>query len=260
VMASCASSAKDKKPENVDDIVSGISDPEMQKRWKDAESKGDLPPVNVIPVPAVRVEKRKPMEIKEPQKEPKRPVISEKTKIDVQTYSKKPINSYKGSFRITNHDVGVLTGNLVQNEETFELMYKIPDQSAKISVPTGEDLQLQLLDQVNYSSLQRNIILYKKGGPAFLVYVAEGSDKPVNKKIDALNLTIEQQKGEGNTPVRIIFAGDSLILKQNQEGEIGEGEQTLNVYLMESIAIDPREAMLRQGQPYYVHIMLYKPE
>lgn len=257
---SCSSVHKEQKHKTIDNVMSGILDPVMKKRWEDAESKGDLPPLHVIPTPEVRVAQRKPTIIKEPQIEKRRPIIPKETIADVQMFSKKPIESYKGSFRITKHQPGVLSGMLEQQEEEFELLYKIPAERNMISVSPGAMLQLKLMDRVEDSALQRNVILYTDNGTAPLVYIAEGSYKPLYKRFDELNLIIEQEKGEGNPLVKVTFAGDTLTLKQNERKKLGAGKKAVYVHLLESIAVNTSKAMLQEGQPFYVSILLFRPE
>ena len=149
---------------------------------------------------------------------------------------------------------------LEKQKGEFEILYKIPDENNKIAVATGTTLKLRLLDRVEDGALQRNVILYNDSGTTYLIYIAEGDYKPLYKKFDEQNLTIEQQRGEENPSVKVTFAGDTLTLKQNERKKLGTGDKAIYVYLLESMAVDTRKFMLQEGQPFYVSILLFRKE
>lgn len=61
-----------------------------------------------------------------------------------------------------------------------------------------------------------------------------------------------------NPPVEITYGGNSVTLNQGERQSLGDGAQAIEVYLLSSFAMDPRRAMLQEGQPFYVNLILYR--
>jgi hypothetical protein len=255
------STAPEKKLEPIDEMLLGVEDPKMQERWRRAEAEGTLPPIEAIAAPKQYVAQREPVVIKEPTARKRRPVIPLETVAGAQPFSVKPIAQYDGMVRITGHKPGVLIGVLQKNEESLELYYKLPDKRRQLAIKEQSRLRLSFRDEVVDSALQRRIILSTEEKTTPFVFIAEGSREPYKQTIDDLKLVIEQERGEGeNPPVRVTYAGDTVTLKPGDRRKLGEGERAVEVYLIDSIAMDPMRAMLLEGQPFYINIMLYRAQ
>lgn len=254
----CASAAGQKELKPVDKVLLGVSNPKMKQVWKQAEAKGELPPIEAIPTPKKHLTKREPTVVKEPVAPKRPPIITDKTLAKVEPFSLTPIVKYDGLFQVTKHEPGVLTGRLQQRDEQLELYYKLPGKLRSIPVSKTSELALSLRDEVAESALQRSIVLRNKEGEIQLVYIAEGSDKTYRRTIKSLNLIIEQEEGYGSPPVSITYAGTTITLKEGEKQKVGDGQQTAEVFLITSTAMSPQQAMVREGQPYYVRLIMYK--
>ena len=260
VGVSACVTAREHNARSIDNFVQGIQNPAMRELWSKADAEGKLPPIEAIPVPAKRVAQRKPGKISEPPLQPRRPVIPPSTIVDAQLFSSKPIMRYDGKFHITRHELGVLVGAVDGREEPLELYYKLPGDKVKIAVPEREVLMLTLRDEVVDSALQRRIVLSTDRGTTPFIYIAEGSTVPYRLTIEALKLTIEQQKGDGHPPVTITYGDKTVTIKEGERARISEGKGALDVYLRESIAIRPQQVMLQEGQPFYVDLFMYRSQ
>ncbi len=256
---SCTSGKKYEKAKDTDQVVEAIADPEMKKVWQEAASQGQLPPVSEIPIPKERVTTRLPI-AGEDTMMVKRPVIPKETIATAQFYSEVPFTDYDGMFLVTEHKPGVLIGTLQKTKKQIELHYKLPGERQKIDLRDSLELRLSYRDNVTDGALQRRIILITATMKTPFVFVSEGDKTPYKQTFDPLRLTIEQQQGEGNPPVTIRYADNSIILKQGERGTLGTGSDAVMVHLLESIAVDPALAKLSQGQPYYVSLILYRAE
>lgn len=256
---SCASTQQ-KEMAPTDRVFTGVHDPQMQMVWKKAEAEGKLPPIAEIPTPKERVSQREPAVIREPKITIRRPLISETTVADAQPFSLKRLERYEGIFEVTQHEPGLLIGRLQQRADLLELYYKIPGERNRIAIVERAKLQLSFRDEVVDSALQRSIVLSTDKGTTPFVYVAEGSNEPYRKTLKQISLAIEQQGKSGNPPVKITYRGQSVTLKQGERRKIGAGESAAEVYLLRSVAIRPQQALLQEGQPFYVTIMMYRAQ
>lgn len=256
VLVATACKQKEEKP--VDKVLRGVQDPEMQKRWKQADSEGKLPPIDAIPTSKQSVTRRSPVKIIEPSQQVRRPVIPEGTVAGAQPFSLKPVTRYEGVFQVTTQRPGVLVGTLEGGEGPLEVYYKIPTDHNTLIISEQAKLQLSLRDEVDGSALQRRILLHTEDGAAQFLYIAEGSDQPYRQTFEAAKIRIEQQETEGNPPVRVTYAGNSVTVKQGERKKIGKGERVVEVCLITSIASSQRQALLREGQRYYVNLILYR--
>lgn len=256
----CAPTPKEQEMEPIDRVSRGVADPKMQERWKQAEARGELPPIEAIPTPEQPVTMRRPIVVKEPAEQLRRPVISAETVVDAQIFSLEPITRYDDVLQVTKHEPGVLIGTLRQREEPLELHYRLPGERFQLAIPERAKLQLSFRDEVVASALQRRIVLRAEEGTTPFVYIAEGSDQPYWQTIDDLGLVIKQQRAEGNPPVEVTYAGNTVTLKQGEHQKLGEGARAVEVYLITSIAESPQRAMLQEGQPFYVSLILYRAQ
>ncbi len=256
VLVATACKQEVKKP--VDKVLQGVQDPEMQQRWKQADSAGNLPTIDSIPTPKESVTRRRQVEVVEPSKQERRPVIPEEAVAGAQPFSLKPITHYDGTFQVTSQRPGVLVGMLEANEGPLELYYKLPAKYDTLVIPKQAKLQLSLRDAIEGTALQRRILLYTEDGTAQFLYIAEGSAQPYRQTIEAAKIRIEQQGKEDNPPVRVTYASNSVTVTQGERKKIGLGEQAVEIFLISSIASSQRQSLLREGQPYYVNLIMYR--
>lgn len=96
-------------------------------------------------------------------------------------------------------------------------------------------------------------------GTTPFISVAEGSDTPYRLVVEALNLTVDQleERGDGHPPIKITYGDKTVTLKEGERSHIGESEHAVDVYLRESIAMSPKKAVLQEGQPFYIALMIY---
>lgn len=251
------------KVESIEQITSGVRNPEMKKRWDAAYKKGALPPLKTLPIPSQPVSRRKAIKVADGFKVPvRRPKIADSVPIDVQVFIKDPkLTQYRGGFKIISHREGVLAGKIDTSKETFEVLYKLPQtKSVKVAI-SDPSLFLDYRTDVSASALQRRIILYEKEKKMpKIVSITEGSEKPYRMTLSEIGLTIVQNVQSNNIdnpPVTISYQGQSVTLSQGEEKSIGKGNKALQIHLLNSFAYNPKVGLL-EGQPYFVSIIIYQ--
>lgn len=263
-ISACASTTEPPlKP--LDKVLAGVPNPAMQEKWRSADAAGKLPPIDAIPTVKQGVTQRRPVMLQVAATEPQRPAIPPQTVATVQPFSRTPVVDYVGTFQVTSHKPGVLIGTLKDRAEPLALYYKLPGKTQLVDIKEQTALNLLLRDDVVDTALQRRVVLHTGQGTTPFVFIAEGSPQPYKQMIEVLQLTIEQlpfdeaPKGEERyPPVKLTYGADTLTLKPGERGNLGEGERAVEAYLLESLAVGTQRALLREGQPYYVNVMLYR--
>lgn len=249
------------KMKPIDQITIGIEDKEMRELWVQANNDGRLPPLEEIPIPDQRVSPRRHLVAQDsPVVKPARPLIHEKVIADIQPFSLKRLAQYKGDFQVIDNKPGVLIGKIRDSDTPLEFHYRLPVKSNVVHLRKNSGLQLLFRDDVQDSALWRRIILSDKGKIAPFVYISEGSNKPYVEVIKEIDLKIEQEKQTGNPPVKVTYKDNVVTLKQGERGKIGSGDNAVEVYLRSSVAINQKEQVLREGQPYYVNLVIYQTD
>ena len=198
-VSACATVTSNKELKPIDKVTIGIEDKEMRELWIKADNEGRLPPIEQIPIPDKRMTRRHVTTVGEIDiPKPVRPLIHEKVIADIQPFSLKTINQYKGDFQIITNKPGVLIGKISDYDNPLEFHYKLPIKSNTVHLPRDSTLQLIFRDDVQDSALQRRIVLSDKGNIAPFVYISEGSNEPYIEVIKEIGLTIEQEKERGN--------------------------------------------------------------
>ncbi|MGC2167100.1 MAG: hypothetical protein WA632_13930 [Gallionella sp.] len=262
-VASCANTAAQQlKP--IDKVLAGVSNPAMQEKWHSAEAAGTLPPIDAIPAVSSPLAVRRPVMLQVVATAPQRPLVQPQTVATVLPFSSSPVVHYAGAFQVTSHTPGVLIGVLNDRAAPLELYYKLPGDLGVAKIKEQTSLNLLLRDEVLDAALQRRVVLYDERGIAPFALIAEGSRQRFKQTIEPLQLTIEQlaggearKGGERYLPVKISYGNDVLTLKPGERGKIGAGGHAVEAYVIESLSVDG--AMLREGQPYYINVMLYRP-
>jgi len=260
-LGACASSANNQGLKPIDKITIGIKDKNMRALWIQADKAGNLPPLAQIPAPEKRVSQRQLVtteKIETPK--PIRPVIHKKVAVDIQPFSSGRIIQYHGDFQIIDNKLGVLIGKIKNSDKPLEFHYKLPDKSKSrmLRLKQKSVLQLSFLNDVQDTALQRRIVLSDKGNIAPFVYISEGSNKPYNKVIKEVGLIIEQQNKTESPYVKVTYKKETVVLKQGEYRRIGKGNNAVEVYLRASVAINQKKQVLREGQAYYVNLVIYR--
>ena len=256
VTTGCASNGQ-KGSASAGRVFAGVPDPKMQQVWQKAEAAGTLPSMQGIPVPKQFITDRERIVIAELEPQKRRPFFAEGVSAGVKPFSLKPVTFYEGDFKVTRHTPGLIVGNLSQRGEQYEIHYKIPGAQRKVAVAEQTDMKLSLRDEVVGSALQRRIVLSKADGTPSFVYIAEGSDRPITKTLMQAGLRIEQAGKSDKPPVQVSYRGQSVTVEPGERKRVGQGANAVEIYLLWSVAISPQQAILQEGQPYYVNIMIY---
>lgn len=257
----CATN-KNQNMKPIDKLTAGIEDKQMRQLWIQAHEEGRLPPIERIPVPDKRVAERRPAKPDKmpPSPTPVRPLIHESVIAEIQPFSPKALHQYKGDFQIVENKPGVLVGRIRDADSLLEFHYKLPTKYKRVPLRERTRLQLNFRDDVRDSALQRRIVLSDKGDIAPFLYIAEGSNEPFYAVVREVGLKIEQGKEIGNPPVKVTYKGDSVVLKQGQRKRMGRGDKAVEIFLRSSVAIDQKKEVLREGQPFYVNLVIYQTE
>jgi len=248
---------------SLDQITSAIQNPEMKQRWESAHKEGKLPPINTLPVPAQPVTKRKFSKFAAQDIKIRRPVIAKTAPIDVQLFSKDSnIRQYKGDFQLTEIRDGMLVGKTSASKADVELIYKLPDSRLTKKSLNSSNLYLDYYDDLKYSALQRRIILYNKADKTpQIISISEGSNKPYQKNLRELGLSIKQNiksKIEGSPTVTVSYKGSDITLAEGNQKSLKAAAETLHIHLLSSYAYNKKYGLLQEGQAYYVNMIIYK--
>ncbi|MDJ0940340.1 MAG: hypothetical protein QNJ00_11315 [Woeseiaceae bacterium] len=256
VLVGCAATPDPDKPASLDDVLAGVPDPAMRARWTEAEAEGALPPIAAIPTPAAPVSQRQVVRVDTTPLPDVQPAISKDAVIAVQPYPSKPLQAYRGSFQVISHEAGRIRGVLVERDEPFEILYRLPNAAKAASAEARAILDLEYRDELVENSLQRRMVLAdKERRSASLVSISEGARRPYKGEIAALGLSVSQADEGENPPVTFSVDGDTITLNQ---GETGSLHNDLTVYLLNSYAQQEQFALADPGQPYYVSFIIYQ--
>ena len=248
---------------SLDQITSAIQNPEMRQRWETAHKEGKLPPINTLPVPAQPVTKRKFSKLAVADIKINRPVIAKTVPIDIQLFSTdSKINRYRGDFQLTAIRDGVLVGKTAASKADVELIYKLPNSNLSQKSLDSTTLYLDYFDDIKDSALQRRIILYNKTDKTpQIISISEGSNKPYQKNIRELGLSIKQNvnsKIEDSPTVTVSYRGKNIILAEGEQKSLKTTKETLHIHLLSSYAYSKKYGLLQEGQAYYVNLIIYK--
>ncbi|MBE9561036.1 MAG: hypothetical protein IMF15_09620 [Proteobacteria bacterium] len=244
----------------IDKVTVGIEDNEMRQLWVKADSEGKLPPIDKIPVPDKRLSQRIIVAEKIDGQKLNRPSIHESVIADIQPFSTVAITEYKGELQIIENKPGLLIGKIQKLDSQLELYYKLPIKNKVLPLKKKATLQLTLRDDVQDSALQRRIVLSDDGVIAPFVYISEGSNRPYNETIKEIGLKIQQEDKSEHPPVKVTYKNKTVVVKQGERRKIQIGDKTIEVYLVSSVAINLKEQVLREGQPYYVRLVIYQTD
>jgi hypothetical protein len=257
-VSACATSTSNKDLKPIDRITIGIEGEDMRELWIKANNEGRLPSISQIPIPVSPVSVRHEITVSEvPVSKPVRPVIHDKVVADIQPFSLETLVQYDGDFQIIDNKPGVLIGKIRDIDNPMEFHYKLPITSRVVRLQKDTRLHLSFRDDVQDSALQRRIILSDKRNIAPFVYISEGSNEPYSVVIKVVDVKIEQEQETGNPPVKVTYKGNVVVVKQGERRKIGSGENAVEVYLRSSVAISQKEQVLREGQPFYVNLVIY---
>lgn len=248
-------------------ILAGIRDQAMRQRWIDADRNGKLPALNKIPLPPRPFTKRGANRLQVAASRPRRPIISDRTIIDVQPYSPTARGHYEGAFLIQSQQVGSIVGSIRgssrgkmgQEQEPFEILYRLPGHKALQTLATDTPYHLIVHDDVEDSAQQRRIILYDRANKRLaLAIIAEGSRTPCKVTVESLALTITQQSSGPSPAINIDINGKAVVLKQGQQKDIAIHNEGATVYLVTSYHNMSDSSALIEGQPYYLKIIFFR--
>lgn len=264
VGCSTSGSASPAGGKDIDQFVSGIPDPKMKERWVQADAEGKLPPLDAVeaPAPGQALTAHRPGNIEAAPQPNYRPSLPDGEVASAEVWSSVPVQEYRGPFLLLGAAPDLLAGRLdgKQKDATFEVHFRLPGNTEQVAVEKGTNLQLNYRDRVMDGALQRRIVLHDGKGRVPLLYLAEGSSNPYRTEIKSLGLTITQQGQEpGATPAVTVTRsrGETVTLLPGEQEILGKAENPLRVHLLESIARSPQQAMLTEGQPYYVRLMIH---
>lgn len=248
--------------ESLEQITFGIKDKEMKQRWESSFKAGTLPPLKELQIPDKPVTKRKKLVITSDATLPaKKPSIPSATPIDVQLYiPDTALETYTGNITITDHQPGLVKGNLESIKQPIEILYKIPEKNLLYIDSKSKDMVLEYNNYLFQMSLQRRVILYdKKQKQVKLISISEGDEVPYTKTIKELGIVINQQKRSDeveNPPVEINYRGETATLNQGDQITMGKSDSAIQVHLLNSYAYNPKREQLLEGLPYFVSLII----
>lgn len=259
----CSRGADDQQTEvtSVDQIVAGAPDDSMKQRWREAEKKGQLPPLDTLPPAGPPITQRTPARVQDSPRTPARPVIQDAVVATVQPFSTTALAQYAGPITITNATPTSIAGTLPGRADPFELHFKLPDRAQLQAPALKTEHRLRVRDEVQNQSLRRELFLSTASRAPLLVYVSDGGMRPYSRTFEEIPLTVTQLApgADGVSRVTLALGGAAATLRPGERARLAAAGAALGVFLESSFWTPADQVEAAEGDAYHVVFMLYRP-
>ncbi|MEW5915690.1 MAG: hypothetical protein AB1762_04770 [Gemmatimonadota bacterium] len=262
LLAACAR-GDDGKPARLtsaDQLAAASPDSAMKRRWREAAEKGQLPSLDSLPAVETRLTNRIPPQVVDSSRQPARPTIQQGVVATVRPFSTRPVEQYTGAFTVTNTTATSITGTLTGRREPFELHFKLPDTTQLAAIPANSQQQLHVRDEVDNSSLRRELILSSADRIPLLAYVSDGGMRPYVRRFEQFPLTLTQRPParDSISPVTVALGGATATLRPGERTQLNVGGNRLGVLLLSSHWTSAERVETSEGDAYHVTVMIYR--
>jgi len=251
----------DESPQRVDSlgqILAAIPDSAMRQRWREAAAKGQLAPLESLPVPNQPLATRARATIRDTGDVAKVPTIPEQTVADVRVAAVDAPETYSGAFTVLSAAPGRITGRITGRTSPLAIIYRVPgDSSAAGSLAAGTELRLRLRDEVVNNSQRAEIILADVARIPVLFKLSDGGNQPYARRFEDVPISVSQQSParDGVAPVAISLASARAVLRPGDRAVLTAGTARVEFILLSSYWTAPQGIETAEGDPFHVIIV-----
>jgi hypothetical protein len=245
---------------SVEQLEAASPDTAMKRRWREAAEKGQLPSLDSLPAVQSRLTTRTPAQVTDSARQPTRPVIQQGVVATVRPFSTRPVEQYTGAFTVTNTTATSITGTLTGRSEPFELHFKLPDTTQLVAIAANSQQQLHVRDEVENSSMRREVILSTADRLPLLAYVSDGGTTPYQRRFEQFPLSLIQRPParDSVSSVTVTLGGATATLRPGERTVLTVGGSRLGVLLLSSFWTPAARVETAEGDPYHVTLMIYR--
>ena len=256
-----ACARKDETPQRVDSlgqILTSIPDSAMRQRWREAAAKGQLAPLESLPVPSQPLATRTRATIRDTGNVAKTPTIPAQTVADIRVAAVDAPETYSGAFTVVSAEPGRISGRIAGRSSPLPIIYRVPgDSSAVAAVTAGTELRLRLRDEVVNNSQRAEVSLSDAARAPVLFKLSDGGNQPYARRFEDMPLSVSQQPPgrDGVAPVTISLADSRAVLRPGDRATLTAGTARVQFILLSSYWTAPQAIETAEGDPFHVIIV-----
>jgi len=260
MVAGIGCSRTESAPQRVDSlgqILAAIPDSAMRQRWRNAAAKGQLAPLESLPVPRQVLATRTPATIRDTGIVAKTPAIPPQAVADVKVAALDAPVTYDGVFRVVRAAPGRLSGQIDGRPGPLELVYRVPGNSARVAgLAAGTALRLRLRDEVVDNSHRAEVLLADSAGLPILFKLSDGSRSRYDRRFKDMPISVTQQEPgrDGVAPVAVSLGDARAVLRPGERMTLAIGGTRVEFILLSSYWTAPKNIETAEGDPF--HVML----
>ena len=261
-IAACA--RPESAPARVDSlgqILVAVPDSAMRDRWRDAAAKGQLAPLESLPVPNVALATRTPVTVGDTGRVAQLPTISPQTAAELRVASLDAPDRYSGTFTVVSAGAGRVSGTITGRQNPLELIYRMPaDSAVTTSLRAGTGLRLSLRDEVVGQSQRAEVLLTDAGRVPVMFQLSDGSARPYARRFEEIPLTVTQLPPgrDGESAVAVTLGDARNVLRAGQQAVFAMGAARVEVRLLSSTWTAADKIETAEGDPFHVRMVAYR--
>jgi hypothetical protein len=250
-----------RRAQNVSEIMAAVPDSTMRERWAAAERAGTLPRLDALVVPAQPVSTRQRVVMQDTTPRRRRPMLPEGTVADVRVFFEADtlMREQRGEVRVSEWQPGRVAGTLPNRPGQIVILYRLPGRPAGLVRRGAGRVDVTVREDVERASLRREVLL-REGEAPVLFYLADGSDRPYERRFQELPLAVRQLQGDENAvaAVALQYGTEEFVLRPGERRVVSDAAGAVEFFLVSSYYTDPRAVSVAEGFPYYVRLMAYR--
>ena len=260
MVAGVGCSRPEAAPQQVDSlgqILAAVPDSAMRQRWRDAAAKGQLAPLESLPVPGQALATRTPATVRETGIVAKTPAINAQAVADVRVAALDAPTTYAGAFTVLSAAPGRLSGRIDGRPAPLDIVYRVPGNASGVTaLAAGTALRLRLRDEVVDNSQRAEVLLSDAARVPVLFKLSDGSRQPYARRFEDMPISVTQQPPgrDGVAPVAVSLGDGRAVLRPGDRATLPVGGIRVEFILLSSYCTAPKDIETAEGDPF--HVML----